>query len=344
MFKPNYSLTNRLTNCIATIAQAREAILLSPVLPKVEQKLRRDALISRTHHSTSIEGNHLNLSQVKIIVDGGRVTAREKDKQEIKNYLAALSYLETAAKKECLTENTILKIQCLITKNILSVPDCGQYRNRMVYVVNAFGQTVFTPPPAGDVPKLVTGLVQWLNSPASKEIQPVLAAGIAHYELVRIHPFIDGNGRAARALATLILYQRNFDIKHFFALDDYYNENRQAYYDALQYVDPQTRDLTQWLEYFTEGVMAQMEKLRMKVDQLAREPIFRRLKSRIVIKERQWQALEYLQEAKEITNQAYQKITGSTRETAKRDLAFLVKQEILEKLGKGKATYYRLRQ
>ena len=79
--------------------------------------------------------------------------------------------------------------------------------------------------------------VKWLNSKDASKLNPVLAAGISHYEFVRIHPFIDGNGRSARALASLILYLRGFDTKRFFALDDYYDSDRQSYYKALQSVD-----------------------------------------------------------------------------------------------------------
>jgi Fic family protein len=212
----------------------------------------------------------------------------------------------------------------------------------MVYVVNSFGQTVFTPPPAKAVPKLVADLIKWLNHPNSLELHPVLVAGIAHYELVRIHPFIDGNGRTARALATLILYQRNFDIKHFFALDDYYNENRDAYYTALRYVDPQTRDLTQWLEYFVEGVASQMKKLKDKVNNLSLNPVLRNLKARVTLRERQWKALEYIQTHRQITNQEYQRVIGTSRESAKRDLASMVKAGILRKSGKGRSAYYEI--
>ncbi|NQE05421.1 hypothetical protein C5S32_06085 [ANME-1 cluster archaeon GoMg1] len=73
-------------------------------------------------------------------------------------------------------------------------------------------------------------------------------AGIAHYEFVRIHPFVDGNGRTARVLAALILYLRGFDTKQFFCIDDYYDSDRQAYYRALQNVDQKTIDLTDWRE------------------------------------------------------------------------------------------------
>jgi Fic family protein len=342
MFKPNYRLTNAIINHITAITEAREEVLRSPILPKVENRLRHDALVSRSHHSTSIEGNPLNLLEVQVIVDGGDLVARPKDKQEIKNYRDALKSIEKSAKQKRVPAATILKIQHLIAKKVLPKNDCGKYRNRMVYVVNSFGQTVFTPPPAKAVPKLVADLIKWLNHPNSLELHPVLVAGIAHYELVRIHPFIDGNGRTARALATLILYQRNFDIKHFFALDDYYNENRDAYYTALRYVDPQTRDLTQWLEYFVEGVASQMKKLKDKVNNLSLNPVLRNLKARVTLRERQWKALEYIQTHRQITNQEYQRVIGTSRESAKRDLASMVKAGILRKSGKGRSAYYEI--
>lgn len=113
--------------------------------------------------------------------------------------------------------------------------------------------------------------VSWLNSNDFFELHPVLIAGISHYEFVRIHPFVDGNGRTARALATLILYLREFDIKRFFALDDYYDSDRTAYYTALKSVNQKTLDLTNWLEYFTDGVLISISRVKEKVLRLSIE-------------------------------------------------------------------------
>ena len=77
-----------------------------------------------------------------------------------------------------------------------------------------------------NIPDLMKNFVQLLNSVQAQELYPVLVSGISHYEYVRIHPFVDGNGGTARALATLILYLKGFDIKRFFVLDEYYNEDR----------------------------------------------------------------------------------------------------------------------
>lgn len=340
MFRPNYKLTNAIVNNITDITAAREAILHAPILPMVENKLYHEALISRTHHSTSIEGNPLNLLQVKALVEGASTSVRPKDKQEILGYAKALKYLETISTKKHLSEAVVLKIQKLITQGTLPPGQCGKYRDKMVYVVNHFGQTVFTPPETKLVHGLAMALAKWLNSPASQGLHPALVTGIAHYELVRIHPFIDGNGRTARALATLILYQRNFDIKHFFALDDYYNGNRAAYYAALQYVDPEKQDITQWLEYFTEGVAVQMDNLKKKVDSLAHDPILGKLKKRIILKDRQWKLLEFIKENSRATNLDYQKVAGISREMSKRDFAFLVKEGLLKQIGQGRSVYY----
>lgn len=340
MFKPNYKITNHIINDIAKITEARETILHSPILPSVEDKLRHDALLSRTYNSTSIEGNPLMLPQVKIIVEGGNLTARPKDKREITNYAKTLKQLERIAQNKRLRLNIAKSIQGSITAGILPSNQSGHYRGQMVYVVDSYGRTVFTPPEAKNVSVLVSDLINWLNESKSHEIHPVLVAGIAHYELVRIHPFIDGNGRTARALATLILYMRNFDIKHFFALDDYYNENRDAYYTALQYIDPEKQDLTQWLEYFVEGVAVQMDKLKSKIDNLAHDPILNKLKKRIILKERQWKLLEFIKENGRATNLEYQKLAGISREMAKRDMGLLVSKEILKLNGKGRSVYY----
>ncbi len=116
----------------------------------------------------------------------------------------------------------ILNLHKDITQDTLDNPDWeGKYRKIQVYVGNRItGEVIFIPPPPEEVPVLMENLIEWLNSEEAFELHPVIVAGISHYELVRIHPFGDGNGRTARALATLILYMREFDIKRFFALTD----------------------------------------------------------------------------------------------------------------------------
>lgn len=345
MYKPNHQLTNKIVNFIAEISAAREAILDAPILPSVEKELKLEALISRTHHSTSIEGNPLSKDEVRKIISGGMVTARKKDKQEIINYKDVLDYIDGIGKKEKnVTEKIILELHRLITKDILPKPKSGHYRKDPVYVVDGFGRTVFTPPNALAVPHLVKDLAEWLQSKECLNLYPVLVGGIAHYEFVRIHPFEDGNGRCGRALATLILYQREFDIKDFFGLDDYYNENRSLYYAALQSVDPQKIEITQWLEYFVEGVAIQMSKIKDKVATFSRDRILKEKKGQLFLNERQWKLLEYVKERGSVSLQEYLSFEGKISErTARNDFKFLVDGKIIKKVGEGPATRYELR-
>src|SRR4030067_239087 len=108
-------------------------------------------------------------------------------------------------------------------------------------------------------------LLAWINVNQETDLNPVLEAGIVHYELVRIHPFMDGNGRTGRALATLILIRRGFDTKRFFSLDDFYNSDRERYYQVLKSVHEQDYDLTKWLEYFGEGVAISLKSVKDKI-------------------------------------------------------------------------------
>jgi Fic family protein len=346
MYRPNYKITPIITRHIAAISAAREVILNSPLLPKIESRLKREALISRSHHSTSIEGNRLSKEQVAIIVSGGRVTARPRDRKEVLNYISALKFIDRYGQSiKTFTPAVILKLHKLVVKGILLPSQTGKFRNKMVYVVDSFGRTVFTPPKETVVPGLVQDLCHWLNSREAKDLYPVLTAGIAHYELVRIHPFIDGNGRVARLLATLILYQSGFDIKNFFALDDYYNEDRQSYYAALQSVDPKKIDITQWLEYFTEGVARQLIAIKTKVQGFSRDKFLIKKLGQIWLNERQWKFLEYLKEQKRATIRDYLSLVKEDKiseRTARADIEFLAKNKIIKRVGKGPSTSYLL--
>src|SRR4030043_1639846 len=289
MFKPNFRYTDKIVNNLTQIAVARELILNSPLIPKWEVTLRREAIIRSAHSSTSIEGNRLSLDQVSDLAHGREVMATRKDKQEVLNYLKVLENIDKMIHGKKITEQEILSIHKMVTQETLENPkDCGVYRNRYVVVANRLtGEVIFRPPSNEDVSKLLNDLVEWLNSSDTKELDPVIEAGIAHYEFVRIHPFVDGNGRTARVLATLILYLRGFDAKQFFCLDDYYDSDRPLYYRALRSVNQKTLDMTKWLEYFIEGVKVSIAAVKESVVRLSSERLRKAKKGKIVLLEGQ---------------------------------------------------------
>ena len=342
MFNPNFKYTHKIVNNLVKIASAREVVLNSYLVPKWEVSLRKDALIRATHASTAIEGNPLTIEEVSQLAQGRKVMAARKAELEVLNYLRVLENIEKYQEQGKITEKIILKLHKDISKEILEKPEYeGRYRELQVYVGNrATGKVVFMPPPPEDVPKLMNEFIEWINSDNSYHLDPVIVAGVSHYEFVRIHPFIDGNGRTARALATLILNLQKFDIKKFFALDDYYDSDRTAYYKALDSVNPTTLDLTQWLEYFTNGVLISITKVKEKVLRLSLEKHKKDSKGQIPLTERQMKLIEYLQQNGRITAGDAARMFEITRQAALKELTKLVKLEIIKLEGKGRGAYY----
>ncbi|HEY0196899.1 MAG TPA: Fic family protein, partial [Methanobacterium sp.] len=206
MFQPNFQYTSKMVNTLVEITSARDMIVNSYIIPKLELSLRRDTLIKSAHSSTAIEGNPLNLDEVDRLLQGQRVVALEKSKQEVLNYLDVLRNIGDYQEDDKITEQVILKLHRDVTKKTLDDPSNeGRYRDVQVYVVNRLKEIIFTPPPPYEISKQMKNFIEWLETTEAVNIHPVIAAGISHYEFVRIHPFVDGNGRTARALVTLIL-------------------------------------------------------------------------------------------------------------------------------------------
>ncbi len=355
MFKPNFTITNKTIRYLSEIAEARTIILNARLVPKWEIDLRHQALINSTHASTSIEGNRLSLEEVSDLMIGRKITATVKDKKEVLNYFEALRYLDTLAKEKEILEKDILKLHKIITKNVLDdSQNSGHYRTpadeekkgRVVVAEQVAGLTrkiTFMPPSAKETPKKIREFVVWLNSKETKETDPVLEAGIAHYEFVRIHPFVDGNGRTARALASLILLKRGFDTKRFFTLDDFYNSDRSRYYEALKTVDQKTLDLTKWLDYFCEGVAISTKAVKDKVIMLTGGKKKDSKAEQVALDYKQVKVVEFLQKEGEITNRRIRDLLKVSNKTVYKLLLDLTKNKVIKKVGKGRSVYYVLR-
>lgn len=348
MFKPKFKYTDHMIGLLTRIAAAREVILNAPLIPRWEISLRRDAIIRSAHSSTSIEGNNLSLEQVSDLAAGRKIMAQRKDKEEVINYIRALEKLDTLPQKGAITEAVIKKIQKMLTVNTLQDSlDCGAYRserNKYVVVGNRLtGEISFRPPANEELPGLMADYIQWLNSDETRKLDPVVLAGIAHYEFVRMHPFVDGNGRTARVIAALILRIRGFDTKQFFCLDDYYDMDRSEYYKALRTVHAQKRDLTRWLEYFVEGVAVSIDAVRERVARLSMERIRTKKKGQIALSERQMRIVESIHKNGKISVSDLAGMFKITRQAALKEIGKMVEMEVVRREGRARASYYVMR-
>ena len=348
-FKPKYTITNKIVNNLTEIAAGREIIEQAKLIPKWELKLRKEARIRNAHSSTSIEGNNLTLGQVADLAENKDITAMAKDKDEVLNYLKALDSIPEYAAKKTIDVKLFLKIHETLTIGTLRYQkDCGVLRDRAVFVgKRIFDGTRFKevaeyiPPKTKDVPRLVSEFLDWLNSNKIREVSPVILAGIVHYEIARIHPFIDGNGRTARLMATLVLYKSGFDHRRFFALDDFYDENRQAYYDALKTVQASKGDITKWLEYFTEGVLFSIDKVKDFIEKIGLTPKIEE-GERIELTQKQIKILERIKEKGKVSNKDLRDMFGITRQAILKEISKLIDAKLIELVGKGRNAYYKI--
>jgi len=344
MYKPNFRYAHKIVNNLTASSAARTVILNVSLIPRWEVSLRREALLRSVHSSTAIEGNPLTLEQVTDLAAGRDIMVRRKDKQEVLNYLEALEKIPAFAERVPFAVADLLELHKLVTKETLDNPaDEGSLRNKQVAVVNrATHEIIFMPPPTDEVTVLMDEYLEWFNSQEADEIDPVLEAGISHYELVRIHPFVDGNGRTARVMASLVLFKRAFDIKRFFALDDYYDQDRRAYYAALKTVDQNTLNLTAWLEYFTEGVAVSIKAVKDKVIGLSKDIKALKEKGQIALTDRQMKIVEILVQNGKLSIGQVKNLFGFTRQMALKEMTKLAKLGVVKLRGRGRGAYYEL--
>jgi Fic family protein len=342
MFLPTFRYTETIVNRLTFIAEAKTFISKSPLVPNWEVSLRKSAILRSAHSSTAIEGNPLTLDEVTALSEGREVMVRRKDRQEVLNYLEALEKISEFSSNTSFTIEDLLDIHKTVTVNTLNNPaDEGTFRDRQVVIGNPItGEVTFRPPDTEEVLRLVTDFYKWFNAPETKEINPVIVAGITHYEIVRIHPFIDGNGRTARIMATLVLYRSGFDVKRFFALDDYYDHDRNGYYDALNSVDPDILDLTYWLEYFTEGFAVSIKSVKEKVLKLSKDIKLLEEKGQITLNDRQMKIVEIIVEKGKIANKDVQKMFQISHSSAYDELKKLLDLKVITSKGKGRSTHY----
>ncbi len=358
MFIPKYTITNKILKNVGIADASKEVIINAPLVPAWEAKFRKEATERFVHHGTHLEGNPLSEDEVRDVLDGQQVMARDRDIQEVLNYRNVLKFIGdiatqvgTAGSYQINIE-IILQIHRLTTDRILPEDSSGQFRLRQVVVKNSkTGQISYTPPPAVEVPYLIEDVVNWINSSEAREVHPIIKAGIIHYELARIHPFTDGNGRVSRAVATLIMFLEGYDIKKFFSLEEYFDENPMDYYLTLQAVsnqlvlDTHERDLTPWLEYFVEGVAIELNHVKERVQRISVDARVKdRLGEQLMLNERQMMIMEYLHRHKEMTNKDFRKIFPDfSDDTVLREIKFLRKKNLVKKQGGTKNAVYVLK-
>lgn len=298
---------------------------------------QRDALIRLAHYSTRIEGNPLTLPEVEALAMGKDLNIDEHAKQEVLNYFAALRWIWRKSPLQNIEEKDLLRLHKFLTQGLLSVSESGGYKTKPNAVFHGT-RMIYKPPPPEAAPILTQGLLRWLNSAEVRIEHAVVVAAIVHHRLVSIHPFMDGNGRIARALESWILYRRGFDTHHIFALDEFFDVDRERYYKEIQKVRQQGDNLTSWLEYISEGILETLRKTQRRIQTLRAKASV----SKFTLSRQQERVMRILGEVPRLGGGELARSLGMTRSYLSKLLQPLVKAGLIVKEGTTKASTYRL--
>ncbi len=342
MFKPKYTISNKLLSNIKRISEIVVELnhrnFPHVVLLDMERRAREISAFS----STSIEGNPLPLTDVKRILKNNPENARDSEK-EVLNYNRALVNLDALIKenKEVFNTKLILQIQRTVTAGLIANYRCGKIRQEPVFVNNPkTRQTVYLPPDHQDVKKLLEELFIYLKKNEGI-IDPLILAGIFHKQFVVIHPFVDGNGRTSRLATKVLLAKMGLDTFYLFSFENYYNQSVSRYFKEVgvfgNYYEIKDKiDFTSWLEYFTDGII---DELLRVIKELEKEKV----SPENELKEYHQKIINFIRKKGYIADRDYAALTERAKPTRNLDFKRLIAAGIIEKFGKGKATYYKLK-
>lgn len=253
------SLTNGMLTRLLAIERAKERFGCVRVPIALSSRLRKSSKKKSSYASNKIEGNPLTEEQAGEAIDSAR-RHYLKPEQEIRNYFAALEFLERELKKKTpFSRELLLRVQAQVVKGESAEKTGfrGQMPPGVLFAVydDRTGVPEYIPPEAGDVEGLIDELVAYVRN---SDDHPILKAAVVHYQLVTIHPFEDGNGRTARLMSDYILDLGGYGFNQIGSLEEYFAYDIDEYYRSLQmglpalYYDgranPPHPEI--WLDYF----------------------------------------------------------------------------------------------
>lgn len=339
-WKPKYTITDKFLLTMREIGEAIGEIKSFGMTQKTLARLELEARELSSYASTSIEGNPLALTDVKKLLKTRKEHVRDTER-EVLNYNKALQALYTSVRSEKFTLNLkiLKKTYKQVVEGMMENPDdYGHIRQAPVVIRNPrkIDEIVFIPPDAKDVAVLLNELNDFVNTHIGK-IDSIILAGLFHRQYVIIHPFMDGNGRTARLLTTAILGKAGLDLFEIFSFENYYNQKITRYFKAVglegdYYELKDSIDFTHWLEYFADGILDELRRIRKTLPETTPPPPR--------LEPHHKQILDYISKNGSITQREYGSITTRSLAARKLDFEKLLDLDLIESKGTGRGTYY----
>ena len=269
---------------------------------------------------------------------------QNKSQQMIVNNYNTIQYI-VEHKEQPLTEELLLTIHRLMTEKTLDNPeDAGRFRtnDKVVVADMVEGDIIYTPPSFQEIPEFVESLCNFFNNDNPRTfIHPIIRGIIVHFMLAFMHPFVDGNGRTARALFYWYMLKEGYKLTEYMSISRVIAKSKANYEKAFRYVENDGNDVGYFVAYNLGALEKSFQQLRDYIQRKQRE---KRAASSFMmagnINQRQALILQQLKEEPDtiFTVKDVQEQFSVSSMTARKDLADLVRQNYMTEIALNKVT------
>jgi len=308
------------------------------------KELRKIATIESIGSSTRIEGATLTDTEVEKLLKSVKIKKfKTRDEEEVAGYFEALKAILEKYKTIKLIENEVHNLHNILLKySSKDQRHKGKYKNLSNKVVANYQdgtqRTIFNTTEPHLTAVAMENLFLWQNEREKKnDLHPLLLIATFVYEFLSIHPYQDGNGRLSRLLTTLLLMKKDYLFIQYVSFENIIETKKEEYYRALmdgqKNRNTQKEKIDKWLLFFLDCIILLIERLEAKYQ------VYNQLKKGLNPRQQKiMQQIKKLQPAS--VSDIERTLKGHSRNTIKKDLAYLLAEEFIIKTGELKGTKY----
>lgn len=277
MYEPKFTYSQRLVNTLCEIAVYCGKLSEIKLASGANRELREDTRIGIITDLCRIDGGKITFEQVKDVLFGRPVQISDRVKRDIHNCKDTVELVDKLMDYSAglLSDGDLKWMNQTLLNNVpKSEWHIGKYRKIQNWVLDSRKEEiVFTPPSPELVDDMMKDFTAWLRHENTQKIHPVVRAGIAHYHMMYIHPFVYENEKIAMLLSVFILKCNAFIPYSWVRFTEFFVDNPGRYYQALisgiKKTHKKENDLTSWLEYFADNIKSSMETVRNNLHELS---------------------------------------------------------------------------
>lgn len=339
----NYEVTLSLTNAMQRICHNFDMMFRgswgaeSIIDTKNKERYLVSSLMEEAIYSSQMEGAATTRKVAKEMLRK-KITPRDKSQQMIHNNYQTIKFI-VDHQEDSLSEELLLQVHRLMTENTLEHPEfAGHFRtNDNVVVENGIThETVHTPPSHKDIPQFVKDLCLFFNNKNDGQfIHPIIRGIIIHFMISYVHPFVDGNGRTARALFYWYMLKQGYWLTEYLSISRVIAKSKKSYEKAFLYSEADTMDIGYFVAYNLKVLEHSFKQLQDYIKRKQEEKKAAKKLLRIEnINERQAQIIKIFEDDPDavITVKDLQVKFLISPTTAKTDIVGLLKKEILSEI------------